>query len=457
MNDWTLKQVQAIVGGKIIGYGDVILTSLSMDTRTIKRGDIFIAIRGRRDGHMFAKQAAASGAVALLVDNALDLDIPQLVVPDTLEALQRWGQARLDAFRPSKVFAITGSVGKTSTKELLAITTGAWKIFGNRNNIFGLPEALATLPSGLSAAVFEMGISTPFEMKRLVEIAPPNYGLITNIGTAHIENFTSGQQGIAESKGELVKNLVSEKMWVYLVTDYWSSWLASQSWASKTVAVPVGPGATFGWEKVTPMGVYGEQFVFRFPNGKLQVKLRLRGPHQVRNAALAGALAVVSGVDPELVIQRLGTVEAEPGRGRLHILRDGGWLLDETYNASYDSMIACAYSLLELDGGEPCAILGCMRELGSCSEQLHREVGEGLRAIGIKQVWVYGDQSVSLARGFGSGALAFPDYDDMRDDASGLSAVDPSARILVKGSRFWAAERVVDWLLARYGSVVAKS
>lgn len=458
MNYWNLRQVQTIVGGEIIGDGDdVIPAALSIDTRSINRGDGFVALRGRRDGHMFAGQAVCNGASFLLVDSVLPFNIPQLVVSDTLVALQRWGQARLATFRPSKVFAVTGSVGKTSTKELLAAATGAWKTPGNRNNTLGLPEALATLPSGLSASVIEMGISTPYEMKHLVDIAPPDYGLITNIGTAHIENFADGQKGIALAKGELVKNLVSKKAWVYLGTDYWSSWLASQLWAKQTLAIPVGQGAEFGWEEACSMGVCGEQFVLRFPGGKLKVKLRLRGFHQVCNATLAGAIAIVSGSNPERVVYGLEAVRPESGRGRLHSFLDGGWLLDETYNASHDSMVACARTLLELDGGgEPVAILGCIRELGCCSARIHKETGEALRTIGIKRVWIYGDQAQTLASGFGFDAQAFPDYEAMRDDPKGLSDVDPTSRILVKGSRFWAAERVVDWLLHRFASVAAE-
>jgi UDP-N-acetylmuramoyl-tripeptide--D-alanyl-D-alanine ligase len=455
MNYWNLRQVRSIVGGHIVGDGGITPTALSIDTRTIKPGDGFIAIRGQRDGHLFASQAVDRGAAFLLVDNILPFAVPQLVVSDTLLALQCWGQARLNAFRPSRVFGVTGSVGKTSTKELLAAATGAWKTPGNRNNTLGLPEALTMLPSNLSAVVLEMGISTPSEMKRLVEIAPPDYGVITNIGTAHIENFIDGQIGIAVAKGDLVKNLASEKTWVYLQEDSWSRWLASQAWVKRTIAIAVGQDMSFGWENVTSMGIYGEQFMLRFPGGKLPIKLRLRGSHHVRNAALAGTIAIASGINPEEVAYGLGTVEPELGRGRLHPLIGGGWLLDETYNASYDSIIACANSLLELEGGEPVVILGCIRELGSCSERMHKETGESLKAIGIRRVWIYGDYANALAKGFGDGARAFPNYEAMRNDAKGLSDVNPSARILVKGSRFWATERVVDWLLTRFGSIVS--
>lgn len=443
---WNLNQLKTIIGGEVIGNGDLVPTKLSMDTRTIHCGECFVAIRGQRDGHMFAAQAVANGASSLLVDHMLPLDVPQLLVPDTLMALQQWGKARLAAVRPSKVLAITGSVGKTSTKNLLAAATKAWKTPGNRNNIYGIPEALATLPDGLSAAVIEMGISTPYEMGHLTDIVSPNFGLITNIGMSHIENFKEGQKGIASAKGELIKGLMPGGAWVYLAEDPWCRWLASQQ-NKHTTAIAVGYESDFGWGDIVSMGINGEQFTLRFSGDQLRIKIQLRGKHQVRNAALAGTLALIAGFDQQQVVNELATVEPEPGRGRIHKLKDGGWLLDETYNASYDSITACARSLAELDGGELVAVLGCVREIGHHSERTHWQIGKDLKAIGFQKVLIYGDQADALANGFGSGASAFIDYEFLRDDPKGLSTLSSSERILVKGSRFWMAERAVNWLL----------
>jgi len=143
----------------------------------------------------------------------------------------------------------------------------------------------------------------------------------------------------------------------------------------------------------------------------------------------------------------LGQAEPLPGRGRLHPLRDGGWLLDESYNAVMESVLACAQTLLTLEGGEAIAVLGCMRELGPGSEQLHRQTGEGLKALGLDRVLVYGDDARALAEGFGLGALDFPDYEALRDDPAGLGSIPAGARILVKGSLVWGASRAVAWLL----------
>jgi UDP-N-acetylmuramoyl-tripeptide--D-alanyl-D-alanine ligase len=440
------------VGGEILGDGSVVPGSLCIDTRALQPGACFVALRAERDGHAFCVQAAGKGAAALLVDDPQDVDVPQLVVPDTLVALQRWGQARLATVRPRAVFGVTGSVGKTSTKELLAAATGGWKTPGNRNNTLGLPEALASLPGGLDAAVLEMGMSTPGEIRRLTEIAPLDFGVVTVIGTAHLENFPSGRQGIAEAKGELVAGLRSGGAWAFPTADPWCRWVAEQPWARHAEPLPVGEGEPFGWEDAESLGAAGERFRLRTPRGTVPVHLKLRGQHQVRNAALAGAIAVRAGFRPEVVALGLGAVEPEEGRGRLHGLAAGGWLLDESYNASPDSILACAEALLELRGGEAVAVLGSMRELGPEAARIHQETGRSLRRLGLSRLWAFGDFARDCAEGFGAGALAYPDFEALRDEGTGLSAIPPGARILVKGSRYWRAERAVTWLLERRSS-----
>ena len=447
MSLWSLHQVASQVGGAIHGEGSLVPTSLSMDTRTLQPGACFVALRAERDGHDFAAQAVAKGAVALLVDHPLDLPCAQLVVPDTLAALQAWGRTRLSAVRPGLVLGVTGSVGKTGTKEMLAEATGAWRTLGNRNNTLGIPEALATLPEGLSGAVLEMGMSTPGEIRRLTEIAPLDAGLITLVGTSHIENFAEGQQGIASAKGELVAGLRKGGTWAHLAADPWCQWIAQQPWARHAKPLPVGDGEPWGWEDYTSLGAVGGAFVLRTPRGKVSLRIQLPGEHQTRNAALAAALALHLGFDAGRVAAGLAAVVPEPGRGRLHPLAGGGCLLDETYNASMDSILACSRALLQLPGGESVAVLGSMRELGPEAPRIHRETGAALKALGLSRLWAYGDHAGDYAEGFGLRSLAFPDFDSLRDAAAGLSAIPPGARILVKGSRYWRAERAVAWLL----------
>ncbi|MBP1625795.1 MAG: UDP-N-acetylmuramoylalanyl-D-glutamyl-2,6-diaminopimelate--D-alanyl-D-alanine ligase [Holophagaceae bacterium] len=449
---WSLAQVASHLNARVVGDSSVVPSALSLDTRTLQPGNCFVALRAERDGHEFASQALSKGAAALVVDHELDLAVPQLVVEDTTRALQDWGQARLAAFRPPVVFGVTGSVGKTSTKELLAGATGAWKTPGNRNNTLGMPEALASLPEGTPAVVLEMGMSFPGEIRRLTEIAPLDFSLITNVGSAHIENFVEGQRGIAQAKGEIVAGTRPGGTWVHLASDDWARWISLQPWARHAKAVAVGEGSAWGWSDARSLGPLGERFTLLTPQGPLEVLLKLRGAHQVRNAALAGSLAILAGFDPGQVVEGLGRVQPEEGRGRLHELPGGGWLMDESYNASQASILACGASLLELPGGEPVAVLGCMRELGAESERLHRETGEGLARLGLQRLWVYGDQAGVMAAGFGAGARAYPDFEALRDDTGGLGSVPPGARVLVKGSRYWRSERAVSWLLARLGT-----
>ena len=444
---WTLDDAARALHGRVLGDGGKRPTGLSLDSRSIAPREAFVALRAERDGHDFAAQAVDRGASALLVDHELDLPVPQLVVRDTLEALQSWGRLRLEQVRPAAVFGVTGSVGKTSTKELLAAAVQGWRTPGNRNNTLGLPQALAGLPDGEKSAVLEMGMSYPGEIETLVRIAPLDFGLITCVGTAHVENFPAGQEGIARAKGEMVAGLRPGGTWVHLGDDRWCRWIAEQPWAAEFRAVRVGGQEPYGWSDIRSLGPRGERFLLRTPEGDVDVVLRLQGAHQVRNAALAGSLAALAGFPLDAIAERMGSVEPEPGRGRLHALRAGGWLLDESYNASADSILACAASLLDLPGGEPVAVLGCMRELGGEAARLHREVGAGLRTLGISRIWVYGDQAAELAAGFGEDARAFPDYERLRDNSGGLSALPDGARILVKGSRFWRAEQAVEWVL----------
>lgn len=448
MTLWSLTQAATHIQADLRGDGSVTPQALSLDTRTINPGECFVALRAERDGHEFAAAAVNKGASCLLVDHPLDLPVPQLIAKDTLLSMQAWGQTRLQAVRPKAVFGVTGSVGKTSTKELLAGATSSWKTPGNRNNTLGLPQALATLPEGESAAVLEMGMSTPGEIRRLVEIAPLDFGVVTLVGTAHLENFPEGEVGIARAKGELVAGIRPGGAWAALATDPGCRWIAGESFAAHVRPLWVGEAEPWGWSEARSLGARGEAFVLRTPEGNREVRLQLCGAHQVRNAALAGAIAVAAGWSLEAVAEGLGRVVPEPGRGRLHPLGSGGCLLDESYNASADSILATARALLELPGGDGVAVLGCMRELGPEAEAIHRATGEELRKLGLSRLLAFGEHAAAYAQGFGSGAQAFPDFEALRDDPGGLSSLPPGARILVKGSRYYRTERVVDWLLS---------
>jgi UDP-N-acetylmuramoyl-tripeptide--D-alanyl-D-alanine ligase len=445
---FSLSELSSILDADLRGGGGVAPASVCLDSRAVEPGACFVALRVERDGHDYAAAAVQGGASCLLVDHALDLGVPQLVVPDTLCALQTWGEARLRSCRPSSVFGVTGSAGKTSTKELLAGAVSGWKSPGNRNNTLGLPAALATLPDGTGAAVLEMGMSSKGEIKRLTEIAPPDFGVITNVGMSHLENFKN-QEGIAEAKGELIAGLVPGGAWVYPKDDPWCRWISQQAWAAKARSVAVGQGADFSVVATESLGPRGERFTLHSPMGALDAEIRLTGGHQVQNAALAASIALIAGFDASDVARGLASVLPEEGRGRLSPLAGGGWLLDESYNASPDSVVSCARALLRLEGGEPVAVLGCMRELGPDSAPMHAATGKVLRRAGVSRVWIYGDFAADFCEGFGQGAAAYPDFETMEP---ALAELPQGARILVKGSRHWKSERAVASLLRLFGA-----
>jgi UDP-N-acetylmuramoyl-tripeptide--D-alanyl-D-alanine ligase len=445
---FSLSELSSILGADLRGDGGVVPTSVCLDSRSAEPGTCFVALRLARDGHEYVAAAVEGGASCLLVDRALDVGVPQLVAPDTLKALQAWGEARLRSCRPSSVFGVTGSAGKTSTKELLAGAVSGWKSPGNRNNTLGLPAALATLPDGAKAAVLEMGMSSKGEIKRLTEIAPPDFGVITNVGMSHLENFKS-QEGIAEAKGELIEGLVHGGAWVFPKDDPWCRWISQQAWAAKTRPVAVGNGADFSVVAAESRGPRGERFSLGSPMGTLDVEIRLTGGHQVQNAALAASIALIAGFDASDVARGLASAQPEEGRGRLSPLAGGGWLLDESYNASPDSVVSCARALLRLDGGEPVAVLGCIRELGPDSAPMHAATGKILRRAGLSRVWIYGDFAADFCEGFGQGGKAYPDFETMEP---ALAELPQGARILVKGSRHWKSERAVASLLRQFGA-----
>ncbi|MDR2561186.1 MAG: UDP-N-acetylmuramoyl-tripeptide--D-alanyl-D-alanine ligase [Holophagales bacterium] len=448
---YSLAQLSAILNAELIGDGSVVPSGVSLDSRTIGDGDCFVALKGERDGHEYALKAVQGGAACLLLDHALDVTAPQLIVSDTLAALQKWGQTRLSEHRPKFVFGVTGSVGKTSTKEMLAAATSAWKTPGNRNNTLGLPAALATLPDGLEAAVLEMGMSTPGEIKRLTEIAPIDFGVIANIGSAHLENFPEGQKGIAKAKGEIIAGIRHGGAWVYPANDTWCRWLAEGNGASDAHpvrAVPVGEGTGYFISSIKSLGCMGSSFSVVHPSGRLNAEIRLPGLHQAQNALLAISIALLAGFGEDEIVNGIASAQPQEGRGRLYRLVGGSWLLDESYNASQESILSCVKSLMELDGGEPVAVLGCIRELGAESASIHEATGLALKKEGISRLWAYGDFANDYAAGFGLGAKAYPDFESMEPE---LAALPTGSRILVKGSRHWKAERVVSNLLERLG------
>lgn len=448
MSIWNLKKISEIVEGTLIGDSGVIPKGISHNSTQIKKDECFIALRANRDGHNFIDDAIKNGASCLIVDHLFDAGVPQIIVADTTQAMHKWGQTRLEAYRPSCVFGVTGSNGKTTTKEFLSAMVGAWKTPGNFNNTIGLPLSLAFLPDNTGAAVLEMGMSTPGEIRKLTEIAPLDFGIITNIGHAHIENFSKGIKGITRAKGELIEGIRSGGSWVFPEDDLNCRWISEQSWARHTSALSIGPKSSRKILNHEPKGLLGESFVYCDSNHELKVDIQLKGQHHVMNAALAIAIAIESGFNVQQIVLGAHSIIPELGRGRVHHLAKGGYLLDESYNASPESIIATADCLRRIPGGELVAVLGSIRELGQSAEFHHQHVGAQLKQLGFEHLLCYGDYGNDFAKGFGVGSVSFPSYEELRDGLGGLCSIPIGARILVKGSRYWKCDQVVEWILS---------
>jgi UDP-N-acetylmuramoyl-tripeptide--D-alanyl-D-alanine ligase len=458
MKPLSLGQIASWSAGELRqGSPERCVTRVCTDSRNLQPGDLFVALKGEHfDGHTFAGQAGEKGAIAVMVENGfpaagLPPSLGVIAVADTLKGLQQLAAAYRGSLKV-KVVGVTGSNGKTSCKELAAAALGAryhvYKTQGNLNNHIGVPLSLLSLQEGHEFAVIEMGMSHAGEIRRLAEIARPDHALVTQVGWAHIEFFDS-REGIAAEKGELVRALPKNGLAVLNADD-----VRVAAMAGWTLGRPVLAGesaeADYRISAAKPRDE-GMEFGLQ-PRGGAPIPLWVprRGRHMVQNAALAAALALECGVDAEGVRGGLAAAVFPAGRLALEAYR-GGWLVDDTYNANPDSMLAGLRTLLDLPGeGRAVALLGSMGELGSQSERLHEELGREAAGLGLGLLFAYGRFAESLAKGGREGGLgagasrAFASHELLA--RAYLESARAGDRILVKGSRSAGMENVVAFL-----------
>jgi UDP-N-acetylmuramoyl-tripeptide--D-alanyl-D-alanine ligase len=417
---------------------DVTVDAIVSDSRRVDYGSLFAALPGSQvDGHSYAAAAVQMGAVALLVSRRLELDVPQLVVPDVLRAMGQLAGLLRQRLDPT-VVGITGSNGKTTVKEMVAsILRPAGEVLatrGNYNNELGLPLSLFALQPKHRFAVLELGASKAGDIAYLAAIAQPDIGLITNIGPAHLGGFGS-VEGVARAKGEIYAALPEDGCAVINADEPWR-----ESWLEVNRA---GRVMTFGSQPGCDVRVAGEERQPRIetPAGGFDLHLALPGVHNRLNAAAATAAALALDIDLEAIRRGLEAVEPVPGRLNF-IETDAGWtLIDDTYNANPASLYS-ALQVLSGMQGTPWLVLGDMKELGSDSAKMHREVGEAARAMGVKRLFAIGDMSKSTVDAFGEGAEHFDSHEEL---AQSLRRVlRPGINCLVKGSRSMGMERVVE-------------
>jgi len=420
---------------------DVEITSVSTDTRNLPAGCLFVALKGPRfDGHAFAAKALEAGAGAVMVEAGANLALPSaLVVDDTRLALGRlaaWHRANM----PARLVAITGSNGKTTVKEMvaaiLAEEAGEDAVLatsGNLNNDIGMPLTLLRLTPAHRYAVIEMGMNHAGELAYLTGLARPDVALVNNALRAHLEGLGS-VEAVARAKGEIYAGLKDDGVAIVNADDphvgLWRGMAGNHKLLSFGFAadadVRIGEGG------------------FATPVGHVEATLQVPGRHNLCNAAAAAAAALALGASVSAIGKGLAAYGGTRGRLQVHPCILGATLIDDTYNANPDSILAAIQVLAERPGTR-ILVLGDMGELGPDAAALHEEVGEQARAAGIELLLCLGEMSAHTAKGFGAGAMHFERIEELLAEIE--CALGPEVTVLVKGSRFMKMERVVQSFL----------
>lgn len=426
---------------------DRVFDGVSTDSRTIKEGELFVALSGPNfDGGEFISQACEKGAAGAVVSSVVKKDIAQITVEDTRLALGQLGAAWLDR-HSATVIGITGSNGKTTLKEMTAacLSTIAPTLAteGNLNNDIGMPLMMTRVDSSHQFVVLEMGANHAGEIAYLTSLAKPEVVAISNAAAAHLEGFGS-IDGVAQAKAEILQGEPRPDIAVLNADDeyfcYWTSLVDGMD----VLSFGLDEDADIRAEQIQTNK--GEtQFVLRLRDVVVELTIPFAGVHNVRNACAAAAIATAVDVPHEKIKQALENVQ--PVAGRLQALhgQNGATLFDDSYNANPLSVIAAAEFLASLPG-DNLLVLGDMGELGADAAELHREVGESIRGAGVARLFTLGELSKNAADGFGNGAAAYAELEALINDIAGGLTNDTN--VLVKGSRAMRMERVVDALRA---------
>jgi UDP-N-acetylmuramoyl-tripeptide--D-alanyl-D-alanine ligase len=466
---WTITQVAGAVGARAGAGLDPVarVAGVSIDSRTVRAGELFIAIHGpRHDGHDHVAGALDRGAVAAMVaEGQLGRysDAVRgrcLVVADTFGALKGLARAVREAWG-GKIAGVTGSVGKTTTKEILAALLGArlrvLKSEGNFNNEYGLPLTLFRLDETHQAAVLEMGMSRSGELSRLAEIARPDVGVVTRVAPAHLEFFASVEE-IALAKRELIEGLNGrESVAVLNADDPLVAGFGAHA-PGRVLTYGIANAANFRAEAIEDRGALGSEFVLVQGGERVRLELALAGRHVISNALAALAAASVWGIGAAEAQDILRDLRAPAMRGELLRFTNGAALINDSYNSSPAALHAMISVLAATpDYRRRILAAGEMRELGQASAQLHREAG-GFAAKTGKLHWVFGvaGDASQIVEGAVAAGVPRPQtkFFASSDEAANflVDFVSPGDLLLVKGSRGVKMERVVEALVAKHAA-----
>ncbi len=444
---------------------DALFTGVSTDSRTLKRGNLFVALTGENfDGSRFISGAVEKGAVAAMLNQAVDsndlpVNIPLIRVEDT-----RLGLGQLAAYWRDRfalpVIGVTGSNGKTTVKEMIAAilrqVTANGKVVanepvdavlateGNLNNDIGVPQMLLRLRQYHRYAVIEMGMNHRGEISYLTQLAKPTIALITNTGEAHIEGLGS-VEAVARAKAEIFEGLDQQGTAIINADDQYASLWRKCAGSRQIMDFGLRERARINAEYQTHPLM--SRIQLKLPDGIAEVELQVPGIHNIYNALAAAAAVVALGINKELIASGLESFQGVQGRMQKKPGLRHAQLIDDTYNANPESVRA-ALAVLAATEGKKILVLGDMGELGKSAVDLHRTIGRNARKAGLDQLLTLGELSAYAAEEFGKGAQHFNTLDELLKTAESLLA--DNVTLLIKGSRFMQMERVVRQLEAKH-------
>ena len=446
MRPLTLSELRLPLEGQLHG-ADCDILGVSTDSRNLRKGDLFVALRGEHfDGQEYVLQANNVGATAALVRQSVASSLPQLQVADTQRALGLLGAYNRQQYK-GPLIGITGSSGKTTVKNMVhAVLSRRGETLataGNFNNEIGVPLTLLRLRPGVEFAVVEMGAAKAGDIAWLCELACPTIALLLNAMPAHLEGF-GNVEGVAAAKGEIFDGLIRTDVAVINADQSWARQWRKRASAATVVDFGLEQPASISARNIQSMGVRGVSFTATTPVGDMSIRLNLPGAHNVANALAAVAVGLACEVSLTDIRDGLESLQPSDGRLRSTILPSGASIIDDCYNANPGSVRA-AIDMLATCSGQRTLLLGAMRELGHSSSELHREIGAYARAAGIDQLWGVGPELEICVDAFGAGGQYF------EDRAAALVAIErqfgEGDTVLVKGSRSAGMEQILQAFL----------
>ena len=421
------------------------ISSISIDSRTIQPGDLYLAIQGERlDGHDYITKAVENGAVAVVGEKPTEeVHVPQFIVKNSIDALTMLATHHRSRFT-CPVIALTGSNGKTTVKEMLAaiLPKPSFATEGNLNNHIGVPLSALKLKATHQYAVFELGANHLGEIAQTVDIVKPKVTLINNIAPAHIEGFGS-IEGVAIAKGEIHQGLAPGGTAVINDDDeyahFWDTYLTDKNVVRFSVDKPVD--ITAHDVVIDENGCAG--FMLETPKGRADIQLKVFGRHNISNALAAAACAYSLGISLNHIQNGLNQFTGVQGRMTQVQGVCGSVVIDDTYNANLSSVLS-ALGVLSLKKGKKILVLGDMGELGQWAKQHHQKVGQAAQELGVDDVFTFGSLSRETSLTFGQEEHHFEEHQALAESL--IKQIDEHTTILVKGSRMAKMENVVEMI-----------